>query len=69
MTLILAQEVLGLPLTHAQLKKFANRALVAKGGTETLEIRWTDTFLRRNLEVSTKVPRMIDSAWEGVTFE
>jgi 4-hydroxybenzoate polyprenyltransferase len=58
---ILAQEALGVPLTHAQIKEFAQRLLVLKGDPRPLGKRWMQAFLRRNPILKTKRFRNIDS--------
>jgi 4-hydroxybenzoate polyprenyltransferase len=58
---ILAQEALGVPLTHAQIKEFAQRLLVLKGDPRLLGKRWMQAFLRRNPILKTKRFRNIDS--------
>jgi hypothetical protein len=58
---VLAQEALGSPLTHGQIKQFANRLFKIKGGTQELGKRWIEGFLRRNPVLRTKRARNIDS--------
>jgi hypothetical protein len=60
-TWILAQEALGTPLTHGQIRQFAGRLLVIKGDTQELGKRWMAGFLRRNPILQTKRARNIDS--------
>jgi hypothetical protein len=55
---VLTQEALGVPLTHAQIKEFAQRLLVLKGDHKSLGKRWIQAFLRRN-------PIATDSAAKG----
>jgi len=49
------------PLTHAQIKDFAQRLLVLKGDNKPLGKRWMQAFLRRNPSLRTKRARSIDS--------
>jgi hypothetical protein len=58
---ILAQEDLGSPLIHGQIRQFADRLLVIKGDTQKLGKRWMKGFLRRNPILRTKRARNIDS--------
>jgi hypothetical protein len=60
-TWILAQEALGTPLTHSQIRQFVCRLLVIKGDYKDLGKRWMDGFLRRNPILRTKRARTIDS--------
>ncbi len=60
-TWILAQEGLGTPLTHGQIRQFVCRLLVIKGDYKDLGKRWMDGFLRRNPILRTKRARTIDS--------
>ena len=60
-TWILAQEALGVPLTHGQIKQFANRVLKTKGDHQKLGKRWIERFLRRHPILRTKRARNIDS--------
>ena len=60
-TWVLAQEALGVPLTHGQIRQFASRLLVIKGDNQELGIRWIEGFLRRNPILRTKRARNIDS--------
>jgi 4-hydroxybenzoate polyprenyltransferase len=61
-TWVLAQEALGVPLTHGQIREFASRLLVIKGDYKKLGKRWIEGFLRRNPILRTKRARNIDSA-------
>jgi 4-hydroxybenzoate polyprenyltransferase len=58
---VLAQEALGVPLTHAQIKEFAHRLLAIKGDHKPLGKRWMHAFLNRNPILKTKRFRNIDS--------
>jgi hypothetical protein len=58
---ILAQEALGVLLTHGQIRQFASRLLVIKGDHKELGKRWIEGFLRRNPVLRTKRARNIDS--------
>jgi hypothetical protein len=58
---VLAQEALGIPLTHGQIRQFANRILEIKGDHQELGKRWMAGFLRRNPVLQTKRARKIDS--------
>jgi hypothetical protein len=58
---VLAQEALGVPLTHGQIRQFAGRLLVIKGDNQVLGKRWMEGFLRRNPILRTKRARNIDS--------
>jgi 4-hydroxybenzoate polyprenyltransferase len=58
---VLTQEALGVPLTHAQIKEFAQRLLTIKGDYKSLGKRWMQAFLRRNPILKTKRFRNIDS--------
>jgi hypothetical protein len=60
-TWVLAQEALGVPLTHGQIRQFAGRILVIKGDHKELGKRWMEGFLRRNPILRTKRARNIDS--------
>ena len=60
-TWVLAQEALGVPLTHGQIRQFASRLLVIKGDHKELRKRWMEGFLRRNPILRTKKARNIDS--------
>jgi Tc5 transposase DNA-binding domain len=60
-TWVLAQEALGVPLTHGQIRQFAGRLLVIKGDHKELGKRWMEGFLRRNPILRTKRARNIDS--------
>jgi 4-hydroxybenzoate polyprenyltransferase len=57
----LAQEALGVPLTHGQIRQFAGRLLAIKGDHKKLGKRWMEGFLRRNPILRTKRARNIDS--------
>jgi 4-hydroxybenzoate polyprenyltransferase len=58
---ILTQEALSVPLTHGQVKEFAQRLLIRKGDNKPLGKRWIQAFLRRNPVLKTKRARNIDS--------
>jgi hypothetical protein len=58
---VLAQEALGVPLTHGQIRQFAGRLLVIKGDSQVLGKRWMEGFLRRNPILRTKRACNIDS--------
>lgn len=45
---VLAQDKLGLPPTHDQIKNFAERVVKAGGDSQPLGKRWVDGFLPRN---------------------
>jgi 4-hydroxybenzoate polyprenyltransferase len=60
-TWVLAQEALGVPLTHGQIREFASRLLVIKGDYKVLEKSWMEGFLPRNPIIRTKRARNIDS--------
>jgi hypothetical protein len=60
-TWVLAQEALGVPLTHGQIREFASRLLVIKGDHKQLGKRWMEGFLRRNPILRTKRAKNIDS--------
>ena len=57
----LTQEAIGVPLTHAQIREFAQRLLSLKGDNKALGKRWIQAFLRRNPILKTKRARNIDS--------
>ena len=57
----MAQEALGVPLTHGQIRQFVSRLLVIKGDHKKLGKRWMEGFLRRNPILRTKRARNIDS--------
>jgi 4-hydroxybenzoate polyprenyltransferase len=59
-TWVLAQEALGVPLTHSQIRQFAGRLLAIKGDHKELEKRWIKGFLGRNPILQTKRVRSID---------
>ena len=56
----MAQETLGLSLTHGQIREFACRLLVIKGDQKELGKQWIEGFLRHNLILRTKRARNID---------
>ena len=58
---ILAQEALGLPLTHAQIREFAGRILKVKGDGDPVGKSWMQSFLRRHPEINTKKARLMES--------
>lgn len=58
---ILAQEALGVPLTHGQIRQFVSRLLEVKGDYKDLGKRWMNGFLRRNPILRTKRAKTIDS--------
>ena len=58
---VLAQEALGVLLTHGQIREFACRLLVIKGDQKQLGKRQIEGFLRRNPILWTKRARNIDS--------
>jgi hypothetical protein len=58
---VLAQEALGVPLTHGQIRQFAGRLLKIKGDHRELGKRWIEGFLRHNPILRTKRARNIDS--------
>ena len=60
-TWVLAQEALGVPLTHSQIRQFVSRLLAIKGDHQQLGKRWMEGFLRRNPILRTKRARNIDS--------
>ncbi len=57
---MLAQEALGVLLTHSQIRQFANRVLEIKGDSKLLGKRWIEGFLRRNPILRTKRAHNID---------
>ena len=59
-TWVLAQEALGIPLTHGQIRQFVGRILAIKGDYKKLGKRWMEGFLRRNPILQTKRSRSID---------
>jgi hypothetical protein len=58
---VLAQEALGVPVTHGQIRQFVCRVLKTKGDHQELGKRWIEGFLRRNPILRTKRARNIDS--------
>ena len=67
---VLAQESLGLGLTHGQIRAFAGRILQARGDALPLGKRWMAGFLQRNPVLRTKKQFHIDSARvNGATTE
>ena len=50
---ICIQDTLGLAPTHAQIRTFASRILLAGGSTTGVGKHWLEGFLRRNLHVKT----------------
>lgn len=67
---ILAQEALGVPVTHAQIRLFADRMLQASGSQERVGKHWLSKFIRRNPSVKTKRVKRIDvKRLEGATTE
>ena len=58
---ILAQEALGVPLSHGQIRQFVCRLLVIKGDYNNLGKRWMEGFLRHNPILRTKRAHSIDS--------
>ena len=60
-TWVLAQEALGVPVTHGQIREFAGRVLAIKGDPKPIGKRWMEGFLRRNPILRTKRARNIDS--------
>ncbi|KAL1838324.1 hypothetical protein VTK73DRAFT_4356 [Phialemonium thermophilum] len=57
---IIAQEALGQPLTHAQIKSFASRILQTGGDFRPLGKHWIQHFLARNPDCKTKRSKGID---------
>ena len=57
----MAQEALGVPVTHGQIRQFVGRLLIIKGDHKKLGKRWIKGFLRRNPILRTKRARNIDS--------
>ncbi len=57
---MLAQEALGVLLTHGQIRQFANQVLEIKGDSKLLGKRWMEGFLRRNPILRTKRAYNID---------
>jgi hypothetical protein len=57
---VLAQEALGVLLTHGQIRQFANQVLEIKGDSKLLGKRWMEGFLRRNPILRTKRAYNID---------
>lgn len=57
----LTQGQLGLPVSHAQIKEFAGRILLAAGDSTPLGKRWMKHFLLRNPEIKTRPTRRTES--------
>ena len=67
---IRVQDALGLGATHAQIRTFASRILLAGGSTAGVGKHWLEGFLRRNPHVRTLQTRRIDAARiNGATTE
>lgn len=67
---ILAQEALGVPVNHAQIRTFADRVLQASGSQERVGKHWLSKFYRRHPSVKTKRVKRIDvKRLEGATTE
>lgn len=67
---ILVQESIGLSPTHAQIRAFAGRVLMARHNAVPLGKRWMSNFLRRNPVIKTKKQHRIDSIrLNGATTE
>lgn len=58
---IFIQEAIGFPVTHQQVREFAERVLKASGNTQPLGKGWIEGFLYRNPKVRTKRGKTIDS--------
>ena len=67
---IRVQDALGLGPTHAQIRTFASRILLAGGSTAGVGKHWLEGFLRRNPSVRTLQTRRMDAARiNGATTE
>src|SRR5512146_2160390 len=67
---ILAQEALGVPVSHSQIRLFADRVLQASGSQERVGKHWYSKFVRRNPSVKTKRVKRVDvKRLEGATTE
>lgn len=62
---ILAQYALGLPLTHQEIKEFAERVVKAGGDDTPLGKGWIENFLRRNPKVRTARGKPLSSQTRG----
>ena len=58
---IIAQEAIGLGLTHSQIRSFANRILKLQGILQPIGQKWVTGFFRRNPSIKTKRARKVDS--------
>ncbi|KAK8012204.1 hypothetical protein PG989_000464, partial [Apiospora arundinis] len=58
---IIAQQSLGLPPTHAQVREFAERILRAQGDPNPVGKKWLQSFVRRNPVIKVLRARDIDS--------
>lgn len=64
---ILTQEALGLPVTHTQIRLFANRVLKASGSNQTIGRNWVQKLIHRHPELKTKRGRSTDAQRIGAT--
>ncbi|EAQ88443.1 hypothetical protein CHGG_05062 [Chaetomium globosum CBS 148.51] len=67
---ITIQEDLGVPVSHRQIRLFADRILQANGSSETVGNGWLPRFFKRHPEVKTKKAKRVDyKRIEGATTE
>ena len=67
---ITIQEDLGVPVSHRQIRLFADRILQANGSSETVGNGWLPRFFKRHPEVKTKKVKRVDyKRIEGATTE
>ena len=57
------QEVLGVPVKHAQIRIFMTRILQASGSQHTVGKRWIQRFIQRHPNIKTKKDKSMDSEW------
>lgn len=62
---ILAQAALGLPLTHQEIKEFADRVVKVGGDNTPLGKGWIEGFLRRNPKARTVRGKPLSSQTRG----
>lgn len=67
---ITVQEDLGVPVSHRQIRLFADRILQANGSSETVGNGWLPRFFKHHPEVKTKKVKRVDyKRIEGATTE